>query len=44
MITQGGSSNIVTKQIRKAMSRYPETFNKYNTPANQIIDKIIKQQ
>ena len=44
MITQGGSSNIVTRQIRKAMSRYPETFNKYNTPANQIIDKIIKQQ
>ena len=44
MITQGGSSNIVTRQIRKAMSRHPEPFHKYNTPANQIIDNIIKHQ
>ena len=41
---QGGSQNNVSKQIRKAMIRHPEPFNKYITPCNQIIDKIILQQ
>ena len=42
MISQGGSSNLVTKQIRKAISRHPEPFLKYNTPADQIIKNIIE--
>ena len=44
MMKQGGSQNNVSKQIRKAMIRHPEPFNKYNTPCNQIIDKIMLQQ
>ena len=44
MISQGGSSNMVSRQIRKAMSRHQEPFQKYNTPANMIINKIIEQQ
>ena len=43
MIGQGGSSNMVSRQIQKAMSRYPEPFRKYNTPANLIMNKIIEQ-
>ena len=43
MMKQGGSQNNVLKQIRKAMIRHPEPFNKYNTPSKQIIDKIIQQ-
>ena len=44
MISQGGSSNMVSRQIRKAMSRHQEPFQKYITPANTIINKIIEQQ
>ena len=44
MISQGGTSNMVSRQIRKAMSRHPEPFHKYNTSANLIIAKIIEQQ
>ena len=44
MMNQGGSQNKVLRQIRKAMSRHPEPFNKYNTPSNLIITKIIELQ
>ena len=44
MVNQGGSSNMVTKQIRKAMLRHHEPFHKYNTPINQVITKIIEYQ
>ena len=40
MISQGGSLCMIVKQIRKAISRHPEPFQKYNTPVNQITDKI----
>ena len=40
MISQGGSLGMIIKQIRKAISRHPEPFQKYNTPVNQITDKI----
>ena len=40
MITQGGSKNMVLRQIRKAMSRHPEPFQKYSSPPKVIIDKI----
>ena len=44
MISQGGSSNMVSRQLRKAMSRHPEPFHKYNTSSNLIINKIIEHQ
>ena len=44
MLNQGGTQNMVMKQIRKAIIRHPDTFIKYNTPSRQIIDKIIEQQ
>ena len=40
MVNQGGSQNVVLRQIRKAMSRHPESFQKYNSPPNQIINNI----
>ena len=44
MMKQGGSQNMVLKQIRKAVIRHPEPFKKYTSPPQQIIDKIIKHQ
>ena len=44
MVNQGGSSSMVLKQIRKAMSRHHEPFNKYNTPINQIVNQITEHQ
>ena len=40
MVNQGGSKNMVLRQIRKAMSRHPEPFQKYSSPPNQIMNKI----
>ena len=40
MMIQGGSKNVVLRQIRKAMSRHPEPFQKYSSPPNQIINNI----
>ena len=44
MISQGGTSNMVSRQIRKAMSRHPKPFRKYNTSSNLIIAKQIENQ
>ena len=44
MITQGGSKNKVFRQIRKAMSRHPIPFHKYNTSFENIITLITSQE
>ena len=44
MINQGGSQNIVLKQIRKATTRHPEAFDKYATSHQNIIYNITGQQ
>ncbi len=41
MMKQGGSKNMVLRQIRKAISRHPEPFQKYNSPPNRIINNMI---
>ena len=40
MVTQGGSKNIVLKQVRKAMSRHPVPFEKFSLPTSEIIRKL----
>ena len=40
MVAQGGSKNVVLKQIRKAMSRHPEPFQKFSLPTAEIIRKL----
>ena len=40
MTKQGGSKNMVLRQIRKAIARHPEPFQKYSCPPNQIINNI----
>ena len=42
MVKQGGSKNMVLRQIRKAMSRHPEPFQKYSSLPNQIMNKITE--
>ena len=40
MISQGGNKKTLSKQIKKAMIRYPDVFKKYNKTFQQI-DSII---
>ena len=40
MMKQGGSKNMVLRQIRKAIARHPEPFQKYSSPVNQIINNV----
>ena len=40
MISQGGSKYLVLKQIRKAMSRHPEPFQKFSLSPTQIIKEL----
>ena len=40
MISQGGNKKTLSKQIKKAMIRYPDVFKKYNKTFEQI-DSII---
>ena len=40
MMNQGGSRNMVLRQIRKAMSRHPEPFQKYSSNPNEIMNNI----
>ena len=42
MMTQGGSNNMVLRQIRKAMSRHPEAFHKFSLPPIEIIRKVTE--
>ena len=42
MLTQGGSEMMLLRQIRKAMSRHPEPFEKFATGPIEIINKIIE--
>ena len=36
MIVQGGLANIIIKQIRKAITRYPDVFSKFAMNHNEI--------
>ena len=40
MVSQGGSKNVVLKQIRKAILRHPIPFSKYSLPVSEIIRKL----
>ena len=40
MVSQGGSKNVVLKQIRKAISRHPLPFSKFSLPTAEIIRKL----
>ena len=40
MIQQGGCKSMMLRQIRKAMSRHPEPFKKFNVAPNDIIDRL----
>ena len=40
MVSQGGSKNVVLKQIRKAISRHPIPFSKFSLPTAEIIRKL----
>ena len=40
MISQGGSKYLVLKQIRKAISRHPEPFQKFSLSPTQIIKEL----
>lgn len=40
MISQGGSKNLILKQIRKAITRHPEPFKKFTLSPTQIIQKL----
>ena len=40
MVSQGGSKNVVLKQIRKAISRHPLPFSKFSLPSAEIINRL----
>ena len=40
MVAQGGSKNIVLKQVKKAMSRHPIPFQKFSLPTAEIVRKL----
>ena len=40
MVSQGGSKNVVFKQIRKAFSRHPLPFSKFSLPPSEIISRL----
>ena len=40
MVSQGGTKNVVLKQIRKDILRHPVPFSKYSLPVSEIIRKL----
>ena len=44
MCNQGGTKVRVLRQIRTAMSRHPDQFNKYQTGPDAIISKLTTNQ
>ena len=40
MVAQGGSKNIVLKQVRKAILRHPVPFQKFSLPTTEIVRKL----
>ena len=40
MVTQGGSKNIVLKQVREAILRHPVPFQKFSLPTTEIVRKL----
>ena len=40
MVSQGGSTSLILKQISKAISRHPLPFTKYSKRAQEIIKDI----
>ena len=40
MVAQGGSKNIVLKQVRKAILRHPLPFQKFSIPTPEIVRKL----
>ena len=40
MVSQGGSKNVVIKQIRKAISRHPIPFSKFNISQSEMISRL----
>ena len=40
MVSQGGKCTLVLKQIKKAVLRYPQVFNKFNSTASEIANMI----
>ena len=40
MVAQGGSKNVVLKQVKKAMSRHPIPFQKFSLPTAEIVRKL----
>ena len=40
MVAQGGNKSLVLKQIRKAVSRHPEPFEKFSLSTEQIIKQL----
>ena len=40
MVSQGGSKNVVIKQIRKAISRHPIPFSKFSLSPSEIISRL----
>ena len=40
MVSQGGSKNLVLKQIRKAISRHPLPFTKFSLSPSEIIIRL----
>ena len=43
MINQGGSKNIILKQIVKAMNRHPEPFSKFSKTTKEIMNDISSE-
>ena len=41
MKAQGGVSNIILKQIKKAISRYPSVFSKFDKSHSQLCEAIV---
>ena len=40
MISQGGSPNLILKQIAKAMNRHPQPFSKFSHNTQEIVNDI----
>ena len=40
MVSQGGNKSLVLKQIKKVVSRHPESFEKFTLSTKQILEKL----